>query len=300
MAVEWNAYQGGDISYLSILYNVLKFGTVTDATTDAVTVEYNGQSVVFEGDVILNGGNVQAGMLHNLSVYDGENLVAEASGYWLDIGVIGDVADQLQFGTSYGPLHGMLNLQPVTFNGSPDSDMFFGGNFDDAFYGKGGDDVFFGGGGNDLLVGGSGSDTLMGSVGADELRGGSGNDELIGDVDNDLLIGGRGHDSFVFEAVALGNGVGQAGIDHITDFAPGVDVIELDKAVFSGIGNKLNASEFHVGGNAADANDHIIYKANTGALFYDPDGDGAAAKIKFAVLDNKPELSNEDFMMIVA
>ena len=300
MAVEWNAYQGGDTSYQSILYNVLKFGTVTDATTDAVTVEYNGQSVVFEGDVILNGGNVQAGMIHNLSVYDGEDLVAEASGYWLDVGVIGDVADQLQLGTSYGPLYGMLNLQPVTFNGSPDADTFIGGNFDDTFYGKGGNDVFFGGGGNDLLSGGSGSDILMGSFGADELQGGSGSDRLIGDIDNDLLVGGGGHDSFVFENVALGNGVGQAGIDTIADFKPGADVIELDKAVFTGIGNVLGAGEFHVGGNAADANDHIIYKANTGALFYDPDGDGAAPKIKFAVLDNKPELSADDFMMIVA
>jgi Ca2+-binding RTX toxin-like protein len=300
MAVEWNAYQGGDTSYQSILFNVLKFGAVTDAATDAVTVEYDGQSIVFEGDFILNGGNVQAGMVHNLSLYDGEDLVAEASGYWLDVGVIGDVADQLQFVASDGPIYGMLNLQPVTFNGSPDSDMFFGGIFDDTLYGKGGNDVFFGGGGNDLLVGGGGSDILMGSFGSDELRGGSGGDRLIGDVDNDLLVGGGGHDSFVFENVALGNGVGQAGVDTIADFTPGKDVIELDKAVFTAIGNHLGSGEFHLGGSAQDGNDHILYKANTGALFYDPDGDGAAAKIKFAVLDNKPELSSDDFMMIAA
>jgi len=300
MAVVWNAYQGGDTDYLSVLYNVLKFGTVTEAATDAVTVEYDGQSIVFEGDFILNGGDVQAGMVHTLSLYDGQDLVAEASGYWLDVGVIGDVADQLQLGTSYGPLYGMLNLQPVTFNGSPDSDAFLGGTFDDTFYGKGGDDVFFGGDGDDLLAGGSGSDILMGSFGADEIRGGKGGDQLIGHIDNDLLVGGRGHDSFVFVDAPLGNGIGQAGIDTIADFTPGEDVFLLDKAVFAGIGNVLGAGEFHVGSNAQDANDHIIYKANTGALFYDPDGDGAAAKIKFAMLTNKPDLSHSDFDMIVA
>jgi len=297
MAVVWNAYQGGDSDYRSILYNCLKFGAVTDATTDAVTVEYNGQSVVFEGDIILNGGEVQAGMIHNLSVYDGEDLVAEASGYWLDIGVIGDVADaiQSQVGVSYAPLHDMLNMQPVTFNGSPDADVFIGGEFDDAFYGKGGADWFFGGVGNDIAFGGNGADVLLGGGGDDELRGGKGPDQLRGDAGDDLMKGGNGADTFLFLFAPLG---AVAGVDHIIDFKPGEDIIGLDKSVFTAIGNKLNGGEFHIGGNAADGNDYIVYNPNNGRLFYDPDGDGAGAKVKFAVLDNKPDLSHHDFMMI--
>ncbi len=297
MAVEWNAYQGGDANYLSILYDVLKFGTVTDATTDAVTVEYNGQSVVFEGDIILNGGEVQAGMIHNLSVFDGEDLVAEASGYWLDIGVIGNVADEIQaqVGVSYAPLYDMLNMQPVTFNGSPDADTFIGGDFDDTFHGKAGNDWFFGGGGDDLIFGGGGADMLQGSRGDDELRGGSGDDELRGAAGNDLMKGGKGADTFLFLFNPLG---AVAGVDHIADFKPDKDIIGLDTDVFTAIGNHLNSGEFHIGGNAADGNDYILYNPNNGKLFYDADGDGAGAKVKFAVLDNVPDLSHDDFMMM--
>ena len=60
----------------------------------------------------------------------------------------------------------------------------------------------------------------------------------------------------------------------------------------------LGAGEFHVGNDAQDANDHIIYNANTGAVFFDPDGVGGVGKTKFAILDNKPDLSADDFIMI--
>jgi Ca2+-binding RTX toxin-like protein len=300
MAVVWNAYHGGDVSYLSILYNVLRYGSVVDATTETATIEYNGQSVVVEGDIILNGGNIQAGMIHNLSTFDGDTLVAEASGYWLDIGVIGDVANELQsqLVVSSLPVRNMLNLQPITFHGSPDADSFNGGSFDDTLYGNGGADHFFGDTGDDYISGGKGGDWLFGGGGDDELRGGRGADYLIGRQGDDLMVGGGGDDIFSFSLIALGNGPGQAGVDTILDFNPGKDHIELDASIFVGIGNHLGSGEFHVGSAAEDGNDYIIYKANTGALFYDPDGDGPMGKIKFAVLDNKPDLSHDDFLMI--
>ena len=82
-----------------------------------------------------------------------------------------------------------------------------------ALAGLAGDDFIFGGGGRDYLLGGSGKDQLSGGSSADRLNGGAG---------RDILTGGSGGDVFVFTR--------RAGIDHITDFAVGVDVIEIRAA----------------------------------------------------------------------
>lgn len=305
MAVEWNVNQGdfdpnnvGDGgSYIDILFNSLKDGVVTDASTESVTLEHNGQSIVFEGSIILNGGEPQAGMINTLRIYEGDTLVAEATGYWLDIGVIGDAADQLQSGGSFWSILQMLRLQPTTFNGSNDDDYWFDSDFDGVMYGRDGNDNFYGAEGDDLIVGGRGKDKLNGAQGEDELKGGKGKDLLSGGSEDDILNGGKGSDQFLF-AEDLGNGPGQAGVDTIVKFQSGSDTLALGVPKFGSIGNNLGSGEFHVGSNAQDANDYIIYKQDKGALYYDADGNGAGSKIKFAVIENTPNLSHTDFDMI--
>ena len=48
----------------------------------------------------------------------------------------------------------------------------------------------------------------------------------------------------------------------------------------------LDSTEFraNAGGNAADANDFILFDTNTGSLYYDADGSGVGAKVLFATL----------------
>ena len=48
----------------------------------------------------------------------------------------------------------------------------------------------------------------------------------------------------------------------------------------------------------ADADDHIIYDAASGALFYDADGVGGAAATRFAILQNTAAIDAEDFFVI--
>jgi len=48
----------------------------------------------------------------------------------------------------------------------------------------------------------------------------------------------------------------------------------------------LNRAAFVVGANALEANDRFIYYAPYKALYFDPDGSGATAKVLFAVFDN--------------
>ena len=60
----------------------------------------------------------------------------------------------------------------------------------------------------------------------------------------------------------------------------------------------LFASAFVVGSAAADGSDRIIYDATTGTLYYDSDGTGATAQVRFAVLSTKPVISHLDFVVV--
>jgi len=88
-------------------------------------------------------------------------------------------------------------------------------------------------------------------------------------------------------------------VDKIQDFKVGQDLIGLDADVFSGIiGGSLGQGEFRIGTKALDGNDHIIYNPSTGALFYDEDGKGGVAQVKFATLHHDLDLHNSSFFLI--
>ena len=73
-----------------------------------------------------------------------------------------------------------------------------------------------------LVGSATGNNTLIGDAAANALLGGAGNDFLRGLGGNDKLTGGAGIDTFVFIS-------GDSGLDEVTDFAVGVDHIELSK-----------------------------------------------------------------------
>ncbi|WP_290896315.1 calcium-binding protein [Hoeflea sp.] len=149
--------------------------------------------------------------------------------------------------------------------------------------------------GANTIWGADGNDVIYGRDGNDSLFGGNGNDTLVGGTGNDTLNGGAGNDIFVFNTSlnAAGN------VDTVTDFTVGVDSIALENAVFTALTTPgvLAASEFQVGASANDASDRIIYNSGTGALFYDSDGNGAAAAIQFATLSAGLALTAGDFMV---
>jgi Ca2+-binding RTX toxin-like protein len=171
-----------------------------------------------------------------------------------------------------------------TITGAGGNDTIAGGADNDVLNGSRGDDQVTGGWGNDLISGGAGKDALDGGGGADTISGGAGRDTLTGSV---------GPDRFVFDATlnALSN------VDTISDFSAAQDEIALDADIFSAIGT-MTADAFHVGGTAQDAEDRILYKKFTGALFYDPDGNGPEAAVKFAVLTGSPDITFADFIVV--
>ena len=146
------------------------------------------------------------------------------------------------------------------------------------------------------LTGNAGRNVLHGLDGKDVLKGGAGNDRLYGGLLADTLTGGKGRDVFAFDTKANG----KTNADKIVDFKSVDDVFWLDNAAFTKIGSngRLKADAFHLGKQAADREDRIIYDQATGSLFYDADGTGSSAQIKVAALTNKAVVALSDFLVV--
>ncbi len=144
-------------------------------------------------------------------------------------------------------------------------------------------------------IGGSGNDIVIGNLAGNVLKGRAGNDRLYGLEGNDTLSGGAGRDVFVFNASPTRDNA-----DRITDFSVRDDTIYLENAVFTKLGKagKLPASAFWTGTKAHDRSDRVIYDKGSGALYYDPDGTGTAAKSLVAWLDKKLKITADDFRII--
>lgn len=141
---------------------------------------------------------------------------------------------------------------------------------------------------------------LIGSDADDTLNGGTGNDSLAGGAGNDTLTGGAGSDWFNFGP--LGNTISNTGfycgVDTITDFVSGVDKITVildGNFAYSDLADQLVQG---AGAFALDTNDHFIFDTNTGALYFDSDGNGANEAVQFAILQGVTQLRADDFLTL--
>ena len=218
------------------------------------------------------GGDDIDGGEHDDYLYggDGNDTVKGGGGYdWLE----GGAGDDLMMG----------GLGTDVLLGEAGLDTLYGGDDGDELWGGADADKLYGEGGNDLLDGGTGNDLLSGGAGVDILRGGLGNDTLTGGAETDVFI--------MEGALSAGN------VDTITDFNAVQDGIILDLNVFKALSGEgvLAAGAFRQGSSAGDADDRIIYNQSTGEIFYDSDGNGAAAKVLFAKVTAGTVLSAANF-----
>lgn len=146
--------------------------------------------------------------------------------------------------------------------------------------------------------GGASQDFLQGGIGHDVLVGGGGADALVGDPfyndggKRDILVGGAGEDYFYFEFPPV---TGQH--DIIMDFKHGEDFMMPNiTALDPSFGSVLSAENFTYGRRPDDADDFVIYRRKTGAVFIDQDGTGPAPTVMIAVLANKAKIDHGDFI----
>ncbi|MFI0847992.1 calcium-binding protein [Mesorhizobium sp. IMUNJ 23232] len=148
------------------------------------------------------------------------------------------------------------------------------------------------------LTGSSFDDSLFGDNNVNVLSGGGGADVFKSYGGNDTVTGGAGADIFVFNAALDA----ATNVDTITDYSVAGDTIHLENGIFTALiaTGALAASAFKdIAVAAKDANDRIIYNSDTGALYYDADGSGAAfGNVKFATLSGEPGLTAADFVVI--
>jgi Ca2+-binding RTX toxin-like protein len=151
--------------------------------------------------------------------------------------------------------------------------------------------------GNELrntLEGGEGDDRLYGKGGGDKLRGGAGDDFLDGGRWSDTLTGGTGADTFAFASAFAGG----SNVDTVADFAPGIDVIQLDRTWFAGLSlGQLAAAQFATGAATASG-PQIVYDTTTGALFFDSNGSASGGRAQFAQLSPGLALTANDFSVV--
>ncbi|MFC2970848.1 calcium-binding protein [Azotobacter bryophylli] len=152
----------------------------------------------------------------------------------------------------------------------------------------------------DINATGNASDNvLVGNSGDNVLDGLAGNDILVGGLGADTLIGGAGNDTFVFDNLGVG------GIDTIKDFTSGSDLLQLDSTVFAPLtalggvqAGNLVIGDSSVGAvSAADADDYLLFDANTGILSFDADGSGLGAAVEIAQV-GVASLSATDFVVV--
>jgi Ca2+-binding RTX toxin-like protein len=180
-----------------------------------------------------------------------------------------------------------VNVEQLTLTGTAAINGT-GNTLSNTLTGNTGANALSGGDGNDVLAGGDGIDTLLGGNGNDRLEGGAGNDSLTGNA---------GIDTFRF-ASALN---GSTNVDRLADFSVVDDRIELENSIFTKLvtPGALSASLFRASttGLAADSNDHVLYDTDSGQLFYDADGSGAAARVLIASLTGMPALTHADLFV---
>lgn len=216
-------------------------------------------------------------------------------------------------------LKGTANLYGV---GNNSDNILVGNSGANRLDGKAGADHMTGGAGNDTYFIDNSADTVteQANEGTDTVRSsitctlggnlerlvltgggainGSGNalaNKLTGNAAANVLTGGGGPDQFVFETA-----ISPLNVDRISDFSVVDDTIVLDRTIYSGISSTgaLSTDAFWSGTSAHDSSDRIIYDKVTGNLFYDADGLGGAAAVKFAQLGTGLTLSNADFLVI--
>ena len=329
-----NAGSGADIVRSSVSYTIgtnlehlVLLGTAAiNATGNGLENRITGNS----GDNTIDGGggaDIMFGAAgSDTYITDGSDTILEVAGGGIDTVqssvtfVLGPNLERLVL-TGTSAINGTGNGLDNTITGNSAANRLNGGSGTDTLVGGLGDDVYVTDGGDTIDENvGEGSDIVRSSVSyalgtnlehvalqgtaainaigntlSNRLTGNAGSNVLNGLTGFDILLGGAGNDIFAF-STALGPG----NVDLVLDFNVADDQILLGSAMFTALSaGALSPDAFvaNTTGVAADALDRIIYETDAGTLWYDSDGVGAAAAIRFATLAPSLAVTHADFFV---
>jgi Ca2+-binding RTX toxin-like protein len=306
--------------------NILGGGTDTIWSSVTLTIAANVEGLNLTGGAAINGtgrDGANDAIIGNLAV----NVLMGLSGDDQLYGVGG--ADQLYGGAGLDYMSG--GTEDDYLSGGSEADTFFGGAGNDIIVGGAGDDQYYditigdiivdyAGQGNDRiftevsygLSSGSEIETLSttanvsvfninltGNTLANIIIGNNGVNILDGGLGNDTLYGlGGSIDYFAFSTIA--NTASNS--DVIADWSSPGDLIFMSAAAFTGMAaGFLAASAFLSGAGltaAADAAQRVIVNTTNGDLWWDQDGAGGLASVRFANIGAGQAVFNYDFFGI--
>ena len=257
-------------------HDVIVGGEGTDTLRITTGIGANTQAA---GTIILNDANFQemevvqvGGTVGRLNV---ENTALQLLNdhYFFNAG--GTVAD---LSNAKGNNGGTINNVVVDASGVTANGLTFEGNGNtQTFIGTTQDDRFVSNGGHDTLTGGYGSDTFaFGKIWTQTV---TGDDDEVQWYEN------------------VGVDLTNADTDTITDFASGVDKIELNTDQFASLVG-FNAGNLVVGSGPLDADDYLVFNTSTNTLQYYADGNGGSAAIDIAILTGVSSITAADIVVV--
>ena len=306
--------------------NILGGGTDTIWSSVTLTIAANVEGLNLTGGAALNGtgrDGANDAIIGNNAV----NVLMGLSGDDQLYGVGG--ADQLYGGAGLDYLSG--GTEDDYLSGGSEADTFFGGAGNDIIVGGAGDDQYYdittgdiivdyAGQGNDRiftevsygLSSGSEIETLSttanvsvfninltGNTLGNIIIGNNGVNILDGGLGNDTLYGlGGSIDYFTFSTIANT----ATNSDVIADWSSPGDLIFMSAAAFTGMAaGFLSAAAFLSGAGltaAASAAQRVIHNSANGDLWWDQDGAGGLASVRFANIGAGQAVFNYDFFGI--
>jgi Ca2+-binding RTX toxin-like protein len=258
---------------------------LVDYTGDMVLEAANeGVDTVLASDTFALGANVE-----NLTLTGNEAI--DAMGNAVGNRLIGNAADNRLDGKSgLDVMKGGFGDDTYVVDNVGDSVDEGGGGGHDTV--ESDVDFALGDGIEDLVLTGAADAAAAGNALANAISGNLGDNTISGGLARDALSGGAGDDSFVFDVKA-----GKKNADTILDFSVG-DTIRLDADVFGKLqGDGVLKAKFFTEGGPHDGNDYVNYKAGSGKLFYDADGNGGKHGTLIAVLKGAPDLDAGDIFL---
>ncbi|MBX3568364.1 MAG: hypothetical protein KF914_09920 [Rhizobiaceae bacterium] len=286
--VEGAAEGANDTVLVNVSFDLLEgvyietFGALNQKSTASLNLYGNTLAQEITGNagknIISDGGKGAADVLKGLAgddtyrVYNSGTVVVESAGQGLK--------DTVQAAVSYTLKAGVeVEVLTTTSASGKSAISLYGNEF------------------GQTITGNKGANALRGYDGDDTINGGDGADKISGGLGNDTLAGNAGADTYYF-SYALDEATN---VDTIKGFSS-IDLISLSASIFTQAGpaGALAASAFRANttGKAGDASDRIIWETDTGKLYYDPDGTGAAAGTTFAIITgNTGPINAGDFVI---